>query len=335
MNAEEILALRRPEQLFSGLSIGETKREYFALAKKWHPDMNADKNADKVFAHINKLHEAAVEKIDSGIWGFAGVAYLESASGNERIVRYHSEQVFELGRFYVGDEHVTYVLDKAYEDFWLNATAMTRKFKFQTEEMAREISPCLPDPTEGFVTDKGEYVIIVSKPKKWLLLRDVLDHYGGTLDPRHVAWITSRLFNIASYLHWSKITHNEISPETIFIDPVDHKAALLGGWWYAVPAGRALKHVSKRTHAALPWKVRVKKRASRTTDLELVKATGLDLLGKGRTLAPKEMVAYLGAVATKNAFNEYKDWSEVLVKSFGARRFTIMELTPEQLYPKR
>jgi hypothetical protein len=334
MKAEDILCLFRPEQLFTNSDAAEIKKRYYALSKEWHPDLNSDSCAKLVFARINELHDEAVKKSLSGAWGYKGLVTLKTVGNDTYRIRYHSVHDFELGRFYVGDEHVTYVMAKEHEGMWNNAVAMTRKFKFESERMGREMSPSLPDPPEQFVTDAGEFVLVFSKPKKWVLLRDVLNYYNGRMDPRHVAWILSRLNNITCYLHYAKITHNEISPDTVFIDPADHKAALLGGWWYAVPSGRALKKVSKRTHGLLPWKVRIDKRASRKTDLELLRATGLDLLGKARAAAPKDMRVYLESVATKNAFNEYKDWTEVLVKSFGARRFTVMDLTPEQLYPK-
>lgn len=335
MKAEDLLCLRHAEQLFMSPDPNEIKKRYYALSKEWHPDLNSDVAAKMVFARINELHDEAVKKSLGDYWGYAGSLRLKDKTGTEYRVRYHSVHAFELGKFYVGDAHLTYVLNKEHDVLFDNAICMTRKFKFESDRMSKEFGPCLPADSQHFRTDKDECVLVVDKPKNYVLLRDVLEHFGGSLDPRHVAWIGSRLQNIACYLHWAKLTHNEISLDTLFIDPADHKVALLGGWWYAVPAGRPLKRVSKRTHGVLPWKVKVEKRASRRTDLELVRATGLDLLGKDRTLAPKDMLRHFESVATKDAFNEYKDWSEILVKSFGARRFTVMDLKPEQLYPKR
>jgi hypothetical protein len=329
MNASEILAIKHPERLFTG-NLVEAKKEYYNLSRKWHPDVNKEELAGQVFAHISSLYHSAEEKLAHGAWGFSTLMLLDTA-GINHTVKYHTGGLFELGAYYIGEDQVTYVLDDIYEDLWLNAEAMTQKFNFSSERMAKEMGRCLPDPIKAFKT-KDDLVLVVSKPSKFIRLRDVLEHYGGKTDPKHVAWIQSRLHNICCYLHYAKLCHNEISPDTVFIDPADHSVILLGGWWYSRPAGKSLKHVSKRTHGLLPWKVKMDKRASRKTDLELVKATGRELFGPGGK-APAAMADYLKVVATKNAFDEYKDWSEVLLKSFGSRRFTVMDLKPEQVYP--
>lgn len=331
MNANEVLAIKFPERLFTGHPV-TARKEYLDLSKKWHPDLCKDKRATEVFAHIAKLYQEAEEKLAHGAWGFSTLTVLAKSKLSHSI-KYHTAHAFELGEFYIGDDLVTYVINKEHEELWINGDSrINSKFTFASEKMAKEMERYLPKPAGSMRLKDGRFVTQVFKPAGLILLRDVLTHYHGHVDPKHVAWIQSRLQNLACYLHYAKLCHNEISPDTVFIDPADHSIALLGGWWYYKPAGKPLKYVSKRTHGFLPWKVRMQKRASRSTDLELVKATGRELFGKGGK-APAAMADYLKTVATKNAFDEYKDWSEVLLKSFGKRRFTIMDLKPEQVYP--
>src|ERR1019366_9493031 len=137
---------------------------------------------------------------------------------------------------------------------------------------------------------------------------------------KHVAWILSRLHNLACYLHVSKLVHHEISLDTVFINPKDHSVALLGGWWYARPSGASLKQVSKRTHGLLPWKAQLKKKATRLTDSELFRATGRELMGTRKK--PKAMVDYLNTVTLDNAIKNFSEWSTMLEESFGPRKFT-------------
>jgi hypothetical protein len=330
LSMEQVLAIKHPEHLFTG-NAATAKEEYHKLVKAWHPDICHDIKAPVVFAHVAKLYREAEIKLANGNWGKAYLHVVDKA-GTSHSIEYHTARLFELGSAYIGRDTVTYVLDEEHEDLWANGTTITQKFPFPSSRMSAEMSRYLPDPPDHFQTRDGDCVAIFSKPSRLIRLQDALEHYGGRMPPAHVAWILSRLHNFACYLHTIELCHNEISPDTVYIDPAAHQITVLGGWWYATPAGAALKQVSKRTHGVLPWKVKAQKRASRKTDMELIRATGLELLGSG-AVVPEAMGKYLKEIAQKSAITEYKVWDEVLVKSFGAKRFTVMDVKPEQIYP--
>jgi hypothetical protein len=42
-------------------------------------------------------------------------------------------------------------------------------------------------------------VLVLEKPVGTIRLRDLIEHFGGRLDPRHVAWMMSELLNVAAY----------------------------------------------------------------------------------------------------------------------------------------
>ena len=60
MDATAILKISAPEQLFSK---GEVEKEFKALAKQWHPDINKSPHSNDVFIHLSELYKRALERI--------------------------------------------------------------------------------------------------------------------------------------------------------------------------------------------------------------------------------------------------------------------------------
>jgi hypothetical protein len=124
------------------------------------------------------------------------------------------------------------VIKPEYEILVNNAKTIIGNLKYPTTDIKTQISPIMPEIETSFKADEG-LILVIRKTPDFLLLRDILN-LQEALDPRHVAWIYGRLCNICCYLHLAAdVTHNAINPETLFIDPVTHRVALLGGWWYA------------------------------------------------------------------------------------------------------
>lgn len=318
------------------------KQQWRELAKEWHPDRNeGNPRASEVFAHVNSLYDAAVERLAKGLWEAEGLLKLKTKSGSALSVTYFRKLSFELGQMYVGEDHVTYLVDKDHRDLFNNAEAITRNFHYGSERMREEVSRYLPASVGLFELSDDRLGMRVPKTPDLLLLRDVLAHFGNTIDPKHVAWIQNTLHNLSCYLSWSGMVHHNIGPDTYFVSPEYHSGALLGGWWYAAKKGKKLTQLPKRTFDYLPWKARTRKEAHPQTDLELIQATGRELLGDitgvrlEKTGVPKQMATWLQAAANGDAVDSYKQWGEVLKQVFGARRFVKMPLTAATLYAKK
>jgi hypothetical protein len=333
--ANALLALKTPEQLFSG-DAEKAKHEFYALAQRWHPDRNPDKLSASVFAHISALYDEAIRKLENNLWDGTGVLRAEGLHGRLEIP-YRRRCSFELGSLYLADERVVYVLDAKYRDLYDNAQRMLGSFVFASNRMQQEIQRYLPHDFKTFQLRDGRLGLEIPKAPEFVRLRDVVKHLGGRIEPRHVAWILSTLHNLVCYLEYAKITHNDISLDTYFISPAQHSGALLGGWWYAVRSGAELKQVPRRTYELLPWSVRTKKRAESRTDLDLVRAVGRELLGSGLatdTTIPTLLVEWLRNVSTGDAVRDYDLWRKALKDAFGPRRFVKMEVTADNLYGK-
>ena len=144
--------------------------------------------------------------------------------------------------------------------------------------MKDEIKRFLPEIHSELVT-ADRFVMVIKKTPDMLLLRDVITHFGGKLDPKHVAWVVSRIYNLTCYLKYAGIVHSGISLDSYFISPEFHSGALLGDWWYATETGKKLTALPGITASFCPNDVLKAKLADEKIDLEMTRVVGRELLG--------------------------------------------------------
>lgn len=334
-----ILAIDIPEKLFSAPDA--VADEYKIFAKKFHPDINPHlAGATEAFVQLNMLHEKAKDKIKLGEWVIPGQLDFIATDGKK--FRIHFVKDFDAGicKAYIGKAIVTYVFTKDVKDLVTNATSIIGKFKFPAEvAIKKSIEPALPKIKKIFET-ADKIVLIIEKPETMIRLRDVFEHLNGKFNPKHAAWIMSRCYNFICYLEWLGFGHHEISMDSIFIDPESHTMSLLGGWWYASPIGERMKRLqASRTIKYAPRAVLTSKTTNVSTDLELIRLLGRELLGdpSGIFLSknadiPANFVMWLRMINSGKARTDYTKWDETLVKAFGPKKFTKFELKYENVY---
>lgn len=329
-----------PERLFAG-SPDAVRRDYRLLAMRWHPDRCADPLAHAVFQHVAQLYGQAQARIGRGDWTCRTPLRLVAVDGRTYDIHYLRRHPFELGTMFVGATIAAFVVGREHADLVDNAERTLRALPYADARMHAQIAGLLPAyPFAGAFATGDAYVIVVRKRPDVLLLRDVLDHAGGRLDPRHVAWVVSALLNVCCYLHYAGLVHNALSPDTCFISPPDHTVSVLGGWWYAAAAGGRMVAAPAATIAWGPHDLPDHGRADIRTDLELVRAIGRELLGDvsgvrlARTgAAPAALIDWLRLPAPDDPIEDYRTWrTRVLPDSFGARRFVELPLTQSDIY---
>lgn len=329
-----------PGRLFAG-SVDDVKRDYRRLAMQWHPDRCHDAEAHAVFQHIRRLYGAAEHRMMRGEWAGREPLTLKAGDGRTYAIDYLRRHPFELGTMVVANTVVAFVVDGAHADLVRRAERAIADLRYADDGMRRQIACHLPPyPFCGAFQTDSAYVIVIRKRPDVLLLRDVLDHVGGRLDPRHVAWVVSSLLNLCCYFQYAGLTHNALSPDTCFLSPPQHGVAILGGWWYAAQVGERMVAAPARTIAWAAHDLMDTGRADLRTDLELVRAIGRELLGDitGTRLAragaaPEAMVDWLRLPASDDPIEEYRTWrTQVLHDSFGARRFVELPLTQSDIY---
>ncbi|MEZ5426870.1 MAG: J domain-containing protein [Pyrinomonadaceae bacterium] len=339
LSSERILSISpdAPEKLFSG-DPTKAKSEYRALGRCWHPDHNPNPEAGRVFQHISALYKKALELIETDSWRGPGTLELERGSSVFRRVSYFRIVPFELGEMYVGEREVVFSVRRQYADLMENARKRIGEFRFADSRMKSEIVRCLPQDPEFFTTSE-RLLMLLPKRADLILLDDLRDYLGGRIAPRHVGWIQSTLHNLSCYLSYAGLVHNDIGPATFFVSPKTHSGALLGGWWYSCRAGAKLAALPQRTIQTAPADVIRSKQADIRTDLELIRATGRELLGdptgahlKTDKRVPEHFARWFNGATTGNAIEDYTLWREVLRKSFGPPRFIRLEAPVDAIY---
>ena len=341
LTSEELLCIPgdSPELLFTA-DADIAKTEYRRLVSKWHPDQNpmVDEN---VMSHINVLYNLAVLRIATDTWNIPGQITFKTVNGKSFRFKYRATSTFELGDIYVGENLIAYSLYKDNEDLYNNAKNIINGFKFADDKMKTEMKKLLPEIHSELVTD-DRLVMLIKKTPDQLLLSDVLDYYKGEIEPKHVAWMISRLYNIACYLKYSNIVHSGITIESCLVSPEFHSVSLVGGWWYATKTGNKLHALSGIAVEFTPEDVLDTGCADHKIDLEMLHATSRQLLGdiNGSKLLmnkniPSVLINWLRSLSKGDAYQEYSQWqNKIVIDSFGARRFLELKLTASDLYDK-
>jgi len=342
LSAATLLAMpeNRPERLFAG-GPDQVRKAYRLLAMKWHPDRSSDPDALAVFQHIGRLAGQAQERIRLGDWPCPGTAGFAALDGRRYQINYLRRHRFELGTLYVANRVVAFEIAAEHADLVAQAEHTIAALRYADDGMRAQVAAHLPAyPFAGAFRTATAFVVVLRKSPDQLLLRDVLEHFQGRLDARHVAWVVSSLLNLCCYLQYAGLAHNALSPDTCFMSPRAHSVALLGGWWYAARIGERMRAAPAATLAWGPYGLHDSGRADIRTDLELVRALGRELLGDvgGTRLArdhaaPRAMIDWLRLPASSDPIEEYRTWrTRVLHDSFGARRFAELPLTPSDIY---
>lgn len=336
--AEKILSIpdNQPERLFKQRD--NLKAEYLLLLKVWHPDLNHDPKAGDVTAHLQKLYEKAQEKAAAKIWDTPGLLSLTGTDGRIRNIKYRKKYDFELGEMYVGDSILTFVIQRAHENLTLSGLRGIGTIRYPNEDFRLSLEKHFPKVEHYFET-KDFVVVCILKQKDEILLSELIGHLGGQIDPKHVAWIMSSLFNLAAFLQVTGMTINGITPGSVFVSTPKHALSMYGGWWYSASVGKPVKSLPPEVYRLAPRKFLIDKIATHFLDLECIRACGRAALGdisgnsfRMRDDIPKPMAAYLMLPSSNDAIKEYDSWTKVLKDSFGPRRFHKLEITGDNIY---
>ncbi len=326
-----------PERLFTADRTA-VDRAFRILASAWHPDRNGHAQATMVFQHVAALRRAALERLRRGEWHEPGCLTLAARDGRTYRLHYLRRRPFELGDLHVGAGSAAWIVERAHDDLVDAALRRIGDFRFADDTMRGAVSRYLPAVTR--TVDAAERrAVEVRKPADMILLADLLQHVGGSLDARHVAWILSELHCFACWLEWAGLTHNAIAPDTVFVSPAHHAVGVLGGWWYATPAGARFKALPARTLNLAPADIIRRKTADARVDLDLIRALGREMLGRATDAAaargsrvPAALDAWLDLAANGSARADYALWQRVLTDAFGARRFTPLNVRVKDVY---
>lgn len=326
MTADQILAISDPSALFEKDTLHAMRHK---LISRWHPDRCADPLSSKVTAHILKLAKMGIAG-NGGTTASASAISMETQSGSRVTLQFLRAHTIDLGQMYVGRGMVAFVIDPPFADLAKRASDAIDGIAFPNLAIKDQYRPLIPGVVRSCLLADGRGLLALRKPTDMLLLSDVQASLGGTIEPRHVAWIMSRLYGLGCLMSSNCLCLGATAPDTLLISPTSHTVMPIG-WFFSTKLGDPLPGLPNRTLAAIR-RARVdlsEKRAVPDIDPLMIRATGRDLLGTSslqKMMADKNIPTAFAAwlcdtnVST-SAFDEHSRWDGVLDLAWGLRTF--------------
>jgi len=339
LTAAQILAIAptEPGRLFSG-DPASLRHEFTVLAKCWHPDRNGSSEAAKVMERLVALYDAARRKHAAGEWCAPDVIRIDTSTGNSLVLKVQRRHEFELGGMAVAIDRVAFLVETEHTTLFETGLRRIKELRYPAARIRGDLAKFMPD-VQGVYETANHHVAIMAKTEDVILLKDLVAHLGGQLPPKHTAWVISSLLNLACFFEVIGLTHNAISPETIFVTAMHHAVYVFGGWWYAAPTGSRIELLPEMTYALMPRSMATSKRADIRLDLESIRAVGRTILGDstglglvGREDLPKPMTNFLRLPSSGSAIEDYRAWGKALKDSFGPRRFMELPISSRDVY---
>lgn len=332
LSADDLIGIpvTQPERLFAE-DEKVAQRQWRELSRCWHPDRNTNSNASQVFSHICELRRAANAKRKRGAWQYNDSILLTARDGSRYRLRYQLIQKLDVGTAYVGKRVLCYLLEEDYDDLASIAEQRMQALPFADESMRGALQSLLPQMTTCLRLQRGS-ALVMRKTPEYVPLRHLLQRAGGAFTAADVAWMVSSLLNLVCYLRSACLTHQAIDLDHLLVAPQEHSLALTGGWWYAGPEGAALMALPARSARLAPPDILATKTADIRLDQLLVRETGRELLGDGLGKVPEAMLRFLELPPRGCPVTDYEHWQDVLLNSFGERRFTPLAITADDVY---
>lgn len=341
LSEKDILNVKtgQPEIIFSGTEC-EIKKTYKKLSLLWHPDKTKNKNSSAVFSHIHDLYISAIEKLANGTLGTGkNILEITSLDGKKFKLTYIKEKNFEMGKYYIAHNIVAWCFDNNHIDEVKEGLKNLDSVKFIDETMRTAFKKYIPEVIE-LIESESVFYVLMKKPKGFLNVGDIWEHYKRNIPAEHVAWIVSNLYNQLCFIHHNNLMFGGINTDNYYINPETHEGMLVGGWWYSCKQEQPLSMLSTNAVDVAPVSLLNSKKAEYLLDLEMVKLLGRELLGdktgnylKKNTSIPESFTQWFRVGSKGTAISEYSQWNnQVLIKSFGKRKFVEMKINSDDIY---
>lgn len=262
----------------------------------------------QVLNYLRGVHDqkANGEDHEDLLWGDAETVLLQTADGTDVTIRYLYSFDGGAAVTYLTRNSVLYVFPEKQRG---EADKMLQGIQMLTFPPAdvKGLGECFPSLVGKYELKDGGIMLAFERPTNMFPLS-----MFGSLAPRHVAWIVSRMENICCVLEYSGITHGGISEETVFINPFIHHAVLYGHWWGARRKECGLSHSFEAAHK-MP-----------NQDLWDVRKMAERILGLRKEEAPAQFLQFLREKPAADAYADFEAWDRVIEEGFGGRRFARM-----------
>ena len=222
------------------------------------------------------------------LWEENGNVSYEMDNGQALRIAYMDKYVYPRMICYLAKRNVVYIFDDSREaDLFLGGL---RKLIFPEADM--KLDRCFPVIKQRVSLKDGKEALVFER-KPYFYPAEIFAPYKA----EHLAWVISRMENICCAFEYSEITHGDISPSSVFVNPLTHEGMLFGD-----------------------WRLVGRKRAG--VDLEHVRTAAKKISGGdgGITL----LTEFLNSIPKGDAYADFEYWDTVIEKGFGGHKFIKM-----------
>ncbi len=253
--------------------------------------------------YLRGIHDEKAEgkKTEDYLWDNAEETQVETADGETVTIRYLYSFDDDPAKVYLTKNNALYVLNGSDRDLADKMLSGIGMLSFPPADV-KGLNECFPRLNGQYDLKGGGVMLAFARTDNLFPLP-----MFGSLSPEHVAWIVSRLENMCCVLNYSDLIHGGISEESIWINPFNHHAVLMGHWWSAS-------------------KIRAVNTAFGNPDLKALRQTAVKILGIHKGEAPKEMIKFLESGVSQDAYDDFEKWDKVIENGFGGRRFAHMNV---------
>jgi hypothetical protein len=293
------------------------KARYRFLSKMFHPDVNKGPLAKEAFIIVSTLYAQAEKHFEKGTWEESFTVHLETETGNKIRISPSYTLPFELGTAYFTKEKVVFQIAKEHKKFADNYVNNVLRITYPDPEIRKEFERYFPKGMESRKLSNGDFLITMNKTKDVVPLKQILE-VEGVIPIEHLAWIISRLLNIACHFHSDGRVSNGFSVNTCLLSPEFHTVLFLGGWWYSTGIGQPMIGTEKKIYDVMSVTTKGDKKSSPYTDIESIKMIAREIK---TDRMPKEIQNWMFSGSSTNIYKEFEQWGKVLEKVFGKRTF--------------
>lgn len=343
-SAEDVIQAKVPQDIFSmdKTTIEEEKEQYLNIFRP------SPYNTVKHFLASQKvvlLYEEALSYFDSGYVSdsFGRVIDFFSVTGEHIQFRNVKIDDFELGKMYITEKSIGYLIEPKYKKYYDNYLKKTATYSKPDKKIWDTVSYMLPKVAKNFeCKDDQGYLIIVSKSPAMYPLSDILKFYNGSMSPEHVASIITRLMYFVCYLDLTEVSHNGITLNNVFFSPgkitepkplseySDEErrvTGIFGGWFFSTWRNEKIMGMPRDVKSVCEAEVKYGYSSYRV-DILAVKALAKTLLGDNLVTLAKPFLKWLDETNIYgNAYEEFKNWDKALLETFGSHKFVPMNIS--------
>ena len=347
-SSQEIMAASKPQDIFS-MNADTIEQEKEKYLEEFKPQAYSTiKNFVVTQKVITLYREAMAEISDRGSSSRSDefVLTVEEKSGETLEYPYHYVFDIGLGKMYVTETNIIFVIDSKNKKYYENYVKKVTNLPKLNKDIWQIVRYMYPSLAKNFQAEDGSWIIVVSKPKCHIYpLKEILNYFNGRLKPEYVASILTRLYYFAVYMEIAGLQHNGITIDNLFFAPGKEVAegdtftvqdmrivGVYGGWFFTTGSEEMVKGMPKSVFEIMPFECKKSGYSSFKVDTLSIKRLARELLGDstGETLSnvPEAMREWItNTYSYKNAYEEYCEWEKVVIRSFGKHRFVQMDVS--------